>query len=88
MAKIAVEHGASKELGGLQSNSARYDSLSWVNNAGVYEFMPLEQVTEQQFHRMFDTNVLGMLLVDSRRAEAFQCERRRALSTSVRSPVL
>jgi 3-oxoacyl-[acyl-carrier protein] reductase len=34
-----------------------------VNNAGVYEFMPLEEVTEKQFHRMFDTNVLGMLLV-------------------------
>src|SRR5213080_2860085 len=34
-----------------------------VNNAGVYEFVPLEEVTEQQFHRMFDTNVLGMLLV-------------------------
>ncbi|HTL77866.1 MAG TPA: SDR family NAD(P)-dependent oxidoreductase, partial [Candidatus Babeliales bacterium] len=26
-----------------------------VNNAGLYEFVPLEQVTEQQFHRMFDT---------------------------------
>ena len=34
-----------------------------VNNAGVYEFMPLEEVSEQQFHRMFDTNVLGILLV-------------------------
>src|SRR5213594_4898071 len=33
-----------------------------VNNAGVYEFVPLEEVTEQQFHRMFDTNVLGTLL--------------------------
>ena len=33
-----------------------------VNNAGVYEFVPLEGATEQQFHRMFDTNVLGMLL--------------------------
>ena len=33
-----------------------------VNNAGVYEFVPFEEVTEQQFHRMFDTNVLGMLL--------------------------
>ena len=33
-----------------------------VNNAGLYEFVPLEQVTEQQFHRMFDTNVLGILL--------------------------
>ncbi len=34
-----------------------------VNNAGVYEFKPLEEVTEQQFHRHFDTNVLGLLLV-------------------------
>ena len=33
-----------------------------VNNAGVYEFAPLEDATEQQFHRMFDTNVLGILL--------------------------
>ena len=33
-----------------------------VNNAGVYEFVRLEEATEQQFHRMFDTNVLGMLL--------------------------
>jgi len=34
-----------------------------VNNAGVYEFVSLEDVGEQQFHRMFDTNVLGLLLV-------------------------
>ena len=34
-----------------------------INNAGVYEFMPLEEATEKQFHRMFDTNVLGILLV-------------------------
>src|SRR6202045_3732957 len=33
-----------------------------VNNAGVYEFAPLEDFTAQQFHRMFDTNVLGILL--------------------------
>src|ERR1043166_6179375 len=33
-----------------------------INNAGVYEFVPLEEVTEAQCHRMFDVNVLGMLL--------------------------
>jgi 3-oxoacyl-[acyl-carrier protein] reductase len=33
-----------------------------VNNAGVYEFGPLESVTEQEFHREFDINVLGTLL--------------------------
>ncbi len=34
-----------------------------VNNSGVYEFGPLETVTEAQFHKMFDVNVLGLLLV-------------------------
>src|SRR5689334_23885986 len=29
-----------------------------VNNAGVYEFLSLEEVSEQHFHRHFDTNVL------------------------------
>ncbi len=33
-----------------------------VNNAGVFSFGPLEQVTEEAFHRQFDTNVLGALL--------------------------
>ena len=32
------------------------------NNAGVYEFAPLEQVTADHFHRQFDLNVLGLLL--------------------------
>jgi 3-oxoacyl-[acyl-carrier protein] reductase len=42
-----------------------------VNNAGVYEFVPLEQVTEQQFHRMFDTNVLGVLLASQEALKHF-----------------
>jgi 3-oxoacyl-[acyl-carrier protein] reductase len=33
-----------------------------VNNAGVYEFAPLESVTEELFHRQFNVNVLGLLL--------------------------
>src|SRR5438128_1292885 len=33
-----------------------------VNNAGVYEFTPLEEVTEEKFQKHFDVNVLGMLL--------------------------
>jgi 3-oxoacyl-[acyl-carrier protein] reductase len=32
-----------------------------VNNAGIYEFAPLEQVTAEHFHKMFDLNVLGLL---------------------------
>ena len=33
-----------------------------VNNAGVYEFGPLENVTAENYHRMFDVNVLGLIL--------------------------
>jgi 3-oxoacyl-[acyl-carrier protein] reductase len=33
-----------------------------VNNAGTYEFGPMEAVTESAFHRTFDTNVLGTIL--------------------------
>jgi 3-oxoacyl-[acyl-carrier protein] reductase len=33
-----------------------------VNNAGIYKFAPLEEMTEEEFHREYDTNVLGPLL--------------------------
>jgi 3-oxoacyl-[acyl-carrier protein] reductase len=33
-----------------------------VNNAGVYEFAPLEAASEEAFHRQFNTNVLGTIL--------------------------
>jgi 3-oxoacyl-[acyl-carrier protein] reductase len=33
-----------------------------VNNAGIYKFSALEEITEDEFHRQFNTNVLGLLL--------------------------
>ena len=33
-----------------------------VNNAGIYQFAPLEGVTEDLFHKQINTNVLGLLL--------------------------
>ncbi len=33
-----------------------------VNNSGIYEFAPIEEVTEDQYRRIFDINVLGVLL--------------------------
>jgi len=33
-----------------------------VNNAGIYEFGPLESITPEHFHKLFDLNVLGLLL--------------------------
>jgi 3-oxoacyl-[acyl-carrier protein] reductase len=41
-------------------NFGRLDIL--VNNSGVYEFSPIEAVTEEQFHKIFNINVLGVLL--------------------------
>ena len=34
-----------------------------VNNAGIYEFLPLEMITAEHFHKQFNLNVLGVLLV-------------------------
>lgn len=33
-----------------------------VNNSGVYEFAAIEAVTEEHYRRLFDVNVLGVLL--------------------------
>jgi 3-oxoacyl-[acyl-carrier protein] reductase len=41
-------------------NYGRLDIL--VNNSGVYEFAPIEAITEEQFHRIFNINVLGLIL--------------------------
>lgn len=42
-----------------------------VNNAGVYEFLPLEGVTESHFHRLFNTNVLGLILTTQEAVKHF-----------------
>jgi len=43
-----------------QSEYGQLDIL--VNNVGVFQFDPIETVQEQEFHREFNTNVLGPLL--------------------------
>jgi 3-oxoacyl-[acyl-carrier protein] reductase len=42
-----------------------------VNNAGVFSFQALEAVTEEEFHRQFDINVLGTLLATQEAVNAF-----------------
>ncbi len=47
----------------LEETKKAYGKLDiLVNNAGVYEFSPLEAITEEHFHKHFDLNVLGLLL--------------------------
>ena len=43
-----------------RSAFGRVDIL--VNNAGIYHFQPLEDITEDEFHLQFNTNVLGTIL--------------------------
>src|SRR5216110_1817194 len=43
-----------------------------VNNAGVYEFLPLEKVTEEHFHRQFNLNVLGLILATQEAVKQFK----------------
>jgi 3-oxoacyl-[acyl-carrier protein] reductase len=42
-----------------------------VNNAGVFAYLPLQDVNEGEFRRQFDTNVLGLLLTSKRAAQKF-----------------
>ena len=42
-----------------------------VNNAGVYDWSPLEEITEEQFHKHFDVNVLGLLFATQEAVKQF-----------------
>jgi 3-oxoacyl-[acyl-carrier protein] reductase len=42
-----------------------------VNNAGIFEFAPLEGITEEHFHRQFNLNVLGLILASQRASGDF-----------------
>ena len=72
---IAVQANVAKqaEIARLFSEAmaafGRLDIL--VNNAGIYEFSPLEGVTEDHFHKHFDLNVLGVLLASKEAVRHF-----------------
>src|ERR1700677_4962516 len=63
---IAVQGDVSKQadidklFGETKKKYGKLDIL--VNNAGVYEFLPLGDITETHFHKLFNLNVLGLLL--------------------------
>jgi 3-oxoacyl-[acyl-carrier protein] reductase len=75
VAAITAANGKAVAVGGDVSKAAdakgiidaaietfgRLDVL--VNNSGIYEFSPIEAITEEHFHKQFNTNVLGVLLI-------------------------
>jgi 3-oxoacyl-[acyl-carrier protein] reductase len=72
---VAVQADMSKEadirrlFAETKKNFDKLDVL--VNNAGVYEFLPLENITAEAFHRMFNLNVLGLILASQEAVKHF-----------------
>lgn len=72
---VAVQADVSKEadvrrlFAEAKKAFGRVDVL--VNNAGIYEFQPLENVSAEHFHKQFDLNVLGLLLATREAAGQF-----------------
>ena len=83
VAEIAAKGGKAVAVQGDVSKAADVDRIFaetkkkfgtldvLVNNAGVYEFSPIGEVTEEKFHRLFNTNVLGLLLATQAATKLF-----------------
>jgi 3-oxoacyl-[acyl-carrier protein] reductase len=64
---VAKAGDAKKIIDAAIQNFGKLDVL--VNNSGVYEFQPLENVTEEHYKKIFDVNVLGALLTTKEAAK-------------------
>ncbi|HTL09823.1 MAG TPA: glucose 1-dehydrogenase [Chitinophagaceae bacterium] len=68
-ANVAVAADVKKLFAATKTAYNKLDIL--VNNAGVFKFEPLETVTEEEFHRQFNTNVLGTILATQEALQYF-----------------
>lgn len=68
-ANLSRQEDISRLFAETRAGFGRLDIL--VNNAGVYEFAPLEEVTADHYRRMFDLNVLGLILATQEAARLF-----------------
>ena len=86
VAEIVAAGGKAVAIGGSVAKAAEIDALFagtksaygkvdiLVNNAGVFAFLPLEQITEEEFDRQFGTNVKGLLLTTKAALPLFPAE--------------
>ncbi|NWC96801.1 MULTISPECIES: SDR family NAD(P)-dependent oxidoreductase [unclassified Pseudomonas] len=58
---VSIAGQASTIIKAAVAEFGRLDIL--VNNAGIYEFAPLQEITPEHFHKSFNINVLGPLLM-------------------------
>jgi 3-oxoacyl-[acyl-carrier protein] reductase len=68
-ANVAKQADVERLFSDAKRAFGRLDIL--VNNAGIYEFSPLENVTEEHFHKQFNLNVLGLLLASQHAVRHF-----------------
>jgi 3-oxoacyl-[acyl-carrier protein] reductase len=68
-ANIAVQADIERLFSEAKKAYGHLDIL--VNNAGIYEFGPIEDVTPELFHKMFNLNVLGLILASQQAAKHF-----------------
>ncbi|MGC3972533.1 MAG: glucose 1-dehydrogenase [Pirellulales bacterium] len=68
-ANLAKQADVQKLFAETKKAFGRLDVL--VNNAGIYEFSPLETVTAEHFHKQFDLNVLGLLFASQEAVKLF-----------------
>jgi 3-oxoacyl-[acyl-carrier protein] reductase len=66
---VARQADIEKLFAETKKSFGRLDVL--VNNAGVYEFLPIENVTPEHYHKLFDINVLGLLSTSREAAKHF-----------------
>ncbi|MDO7925376.1 glucose 1-dehydrogenase [Pseudomonas sp. KFB-139] len=59
-ADVSIAAEAQALIEAAITNFGRLDIL--VNNSGVFDVAPVEHVTEEQYRRLFDINVLGVVL--------------------------
>jgi len=68
-ANVAKKAEIERLFAQTQQKFGRLDIM--VNNAGIYENFPLEDITEEHFHKQFDLNVLGLILTSQQAAKHF-----------------
>lgn len=68
-ADVASSSDVKKLFAATKTAYGKLDIL--VNNAGVYKFDPIETITEEEFHRQFNINVLGTILATQAAVQHF-----------------
>lgn len=68
-ADLSQPSDAQKLFAEAKKSFGRVDVL--VNNAGIYEFAPLAEITPEHFHKQFNLNVLGLLTATQEAAKHF-----------------